>query len=94
MELEEVGKAGVEGILTLALDPTQALGLPTYSLTSDELAKVCNGSPFAPSEHEAIEEGQRVSLVHDTRLYGVWALQNGLLRAQANCPLGIEGVRA
>ena len=94
VELEEVEKAGVEGILELALDPVQVLGLPTYELTAEELAKVCNGSAFAPRGSATIAEGQRVSLVRGTCLYGVWAMENGLLRARANCPAGIEGVRA
>lgn len=93
VELEQVTQAGPEGILSLALDPVAVLGLPAYALSSEELALVKNGSAFAPSGSGGFAEGQRVSVVRGTRMYGVWYMEGGKLRARANCPLGIEGVR-
>ncbi len=89
--LEQVMAAGCEGIGEFALDPTKVLGLPVRRLTAAELEDVQNGRFL--SAQDAIDESC-VSIVRESRLYGVWQARDGRLRPRVNCPLGIEGVRS
>ena len=92
--LEQVEDAGREGVLALAIDPTYVLGLPVLELSERELECARNGVSFVPAKGAGVDEGQRVSIVRGGRLYGIWGMEDGRLRSVANCPLGIEGVRA
>lgn len=92
--LEQVQELGAERIGKAALDPVQVLGLPAYTLTAQELEHVRNGRAFAPAGDVAeTGEAQELCVVRDGRLYGVWRMGGGLLRASVNCTQGIEGVR-
>ena len=92
VSLDAVREAGKDGVSAFALDPTKVLGLPVLRLSQKELALVQNGRSLArPGD---LGEGQLVSLVFGNRLYGVWVVRDGRLRACTNCPLGIEGVRS
>lgn len=89
-----------EAILARALDPARTLGLPVRSLTSEELADALCGKTIAAGEVRVEDgsvrpsrPGERVSLVFDEKLYGVWDERDGRLHAKANFPEGILGVR-
>ncbi len=92
--LEQVEEAGREGVSALAIDPTYVLGLPTYVLSERELERARNGVPFVPANDVSAEEGQRLAIVRQGCLYGIWRMDGGYLRSVTNCPAGIEGVRA
>ncbi|MBR3226183.1 MAG: tRNA pseudouridine(55) synthase TruB [Atopobiaceae bacterium] len=91
--LEQVEDAGREGVSALAIDPTYVLGLPVYKLSEQELERARNGVPFVPTQTPDADEGERIAIVRQECLYGIWRMDEGRLRPMANCPKGIEGVR-
>lgn len=92
--IEEVERLGVDGLGTIALDPARVLGLPCVELTDEELERAKNGSRLRIDDERAAGVEGLVSIVHGSRLYGVWSIEDGLATPQTNCPAGVEGVRA
>ena len=95
-QLEELGPAGVSEV---ALDPTYALRLATHELNDYERDALAVGRRFncrSVRDTDGTErppcEGERVSLVRDGRLMGVWSYADGRLRSVATFPDGVMGV--
>lgn len=99
LTLEELDGLGADGVARRSIDPAAALGLARRRLSEAELADVANGRPIdagmvaAEGAVRAAEPGERVALVADGRLFGVWRVQGGRLACEANFPQGISGVR-
>lgn len=89
---DKLHELGQEGVREAALDPTSVLGYPTYELTDQELSFAMNGRAIRARE-SGLSEGCLVSIVRGNMMYGVWRMQDGMLRSRTNCPDGIEGVR-
>ena len=88
--LEELAELGPEGIKDHIFDPLALCGLPHHVLTDDELARSVTGSPLPTF---GFADWERVALVHDGRLMGIWVCKLGKLWCESNFPGGIEGVR-
>lgn len=88
--LEQLDELGPERAHEAALDPCAVLGYPQYRLSDRELERARNGVALATKLEG---DASPYSLVHGDKLYGVWSLQDGMLRPLTNCPQGIEGVR-
>lgn len=95
--LDELGAAGVGEV---ALDPVRALGVPVRLLTPRERQRAANGQPVecgvvtTDAGERAPHEGERVALVADGELVGVWRRSGTGLTCDVNFPQGISGVRA
>ena len=90
VSLKRIAELGAQGIDAVALDPARALGLPVRQVLDAEKADVSCGRPI---EADGRRRGERVALVRDGRLWGVWE-SNGLrLVAKVNFPHGVAGVR-
>lgn len=89
--LDKVAEAGPEHIAASALDPAWALGLPVRRLTEAELTQALQGKTL-DARGLVTSGGDRVSLVRDGKVYGIWEMQRGRLRTVANFPAGIAGV--
>jgi len=89
LSLEEL-EAGTERLLSRALDPVVALGLPVRRLDDEQALRVAQGQRLPRG---GLPTGARVALVHGTRLVGVWGVKDGRLCCEVNFPQGIEGVR-
>ena len=97
--LEELERAGAAGVMGCALDPAKALGLATHELSDYELEASAVGRRFGcrsvmdpDGAERQPQEGERISLVRDGRLMGVWELRDGRMACVANFPEGIGGV--
>ena len=86
--LEELARDG--DVLRAALDPVAALAYPVRELSAADAAAVHAGRRIDAS---GAPDGQRVSLVFEGRLAGVWEARAGRLASLATFPSGIEGVR-
>lgn len=73
----------------LFLDPTHLLPYTTCELSREELAAVQTGRAFAVS---GLTAGERISLLKEDKLYGVWEFDGIKLHSRATFPEGIEGV--
>lgn len=90
LPLAALEAAGTQMLDRCTIDPTSALGHAVMRLDDRGFERVsCGHQLFAPSE---VEEGERVSLVHDGRLVGVWCRRGSRLVCVANFPQGISGV--
>ncbi len=90
LPLAALEAAGTQMLDRCIIDPTSALGHAVMRLDDRGFERVsCGHQLFAPSE---VEEGERVSLVHDGRLVGVWCRRGSRLVCVANFPQGISGV--
>ena len=85
------------------LNPVRALELPIRQVSSQELADVLVGRHIAAGEVEETDKGtsrrmplqqEKVAIVHDRRLFGVWYCHGSELICKANFPQGISGVTA
>ncbi len=97
--LDEIAEAGADGIGALALDPVAALGLPVRHVSEGELPHVLNGRTLPPTgvvgpdgREVAPRDGERVVLVREGRLLGVWHAEPQGLRTTVNFPDGVSGV--
>lgn len=97
--LEELESAGSAGVLSCSVDPVQALQLSWHELNDYEREAVAVGRQFGcrlvtdlRGEQRPPQEGERISLVCDGRLMGVWQERASRLACVANFPEGIAGV--
>lgn len=93
VSLERLEELGIEGLDEVLLDPVRLLGLGPYELDEREFGLAQHGVAFEPRPTTQVSEGTQLALVREGRLYGVWHMDNGMLRSQSNCPGGVEGVR-
>lgn len=95
-ELSEGGIAAAEGRL---LDPAWALGLPVRDVAVEEIADIsCGrrievGHVLAEGGPREPRPGEKVALVWDHALVGVWERRGLELACSVNFPQAIEGVR-
>ena len=95
--LEDLAEGGEDLLTGRMLDPASKLGFGVRQLSDGEAEAVSCGRPFACAEltdARLPREGERVSLVRDGRLWGVWEASRGRLRCVANFPDGVSGVRS
>ncbi len=99
LTLEQLTEAGASRVAEYALDPVAALGLPTYHLNAEELADArlgrrlpCPQVADATGALRTLAEGERVALVGNQTLVGVWERRRGSLASVANFPEGVMGV--
>lgn len=93
VSLDTLEQRGPELLATDALDPAACLGLPVRRLTEPELADASCGKRL-PVGDVAVEDGGRVSIVRDGRLFGVWERRGSSLVSSTNFPAGVTGVRS
>ncbi|MGI6229634.1 MAG: tRNA pseudouridine(55) synthase TruB [Tractidigestivibacter sp.] len=93
--------ASPDELLAHALDPARSLGLPLRQLSQEEVSWAMNGKALEAGvvsgmdgEKREPRSGERVSLVRDGSLFGVWHEDHGRLRSDVNFPRGIVGVRS
>lgn len=97
--LDELDELGPQRVTERALDPVAALGLPLRRLSDGERASVANGRPIRLGQVIAADvtrpagEGERVAVVAENLLLGVWKVSGGRLVCDVNFPQGISGVR-
>ena len=94
--LDELAEKGARLVTDRCLDPAHGLGLPVRRLATDELASVACGRTIAAgrlSDGSIPTDGQRVSLVSDGLLLGVWEVTRNRLKCSVNFPSGVAGVR-
>lgn len=90
LTLEQVAELGPGRIVTRALDPLACLGIVSQELGKRTLADAMCGKPI-PNRSGAAE-GERVGLVSDGKLMGIWHVVGSSLRCDANFPSGVSGV--
>ncbi|MCI1812276.1 MAG: tRNA pseudouridine(55) synthase TruB, partial [Olsenella sp.] len=90
-----------EEVLAHALDPVAALSAPVRRLGAQEAADAACGKAIpvgtvvcADGTERAPKLGERVAMVFDQRLVGVWSCGRRGLVCAVNFPAGITGVRA
>jgi len=101
--VDDIVERGAAVLAACTVDPARALGLPVRLIDQQELAEIANGRRIRSGyvldiagEGSGLREphgGERVSLVHGDRLYGIWARHGDILSSEATFPEGIEGVR-
>ena len=83
------------------LDPARALELPIRQVSSQELADVLVGRHIMAGEIEERDketsrripsQQEKVAIVYDHCLFGVWYCHGSELICKANFPQGISGV--
>lgn len=97
LSLDEVEQLGSQ-VVSRALDPVVALGLPVRELSESELSDVSCGKHIALAPRDelaelaSIDEHGSVSMVREGKLYGIWQRLGSRLECCVNFPAGIEGV--
>lgn len=94
--LDELAQDGPEGLAAHMIDPVQALGLPVIQLSESQKNDVVHGRRIGVTtlaETEQLCEGDRVCMVSDSRLLGVWERTQHAIVPVANFLEGIQGVR-
>ncbi len=99
VSLDELVAGGVDLVRARCLDPTWALGLARRDLAPSELLSVSNGRPIElghvvdrHAERDPRPQ-ERVCLVWDGALAGIWARRGARLACETNFPQAIEGVQ-
>ena len=98
VDLDELAEGGKSLVVERCLDPVALLGLPRRDLALGELADVsCGrkievGEVFAGGERREPRPEERVALVFDGALAGIWERRGTSLACQTNFPQAIEGV--
>lgn len=91
LELEELEKRGKEALEGRVLDPSRLLGASRLDLSDQEAADAACGKRLrAP---EGIGQGERVCLLHQGQMVGLWHREGRGLRCDINFPQAITGVR-
>ena len=99
VDLDELAEGGKSLVVERCLDPVALLGLPRRDLALGELADVsCGrkievGEVFARGERREPRPEERVALVFDGALAGIWERRGTSLACQTNFPQAIEGVK-
>ena len=99
VDLDELAEGGKSLVVERCLDPVALLGLPRRDLALGELADVsCGrkievGEVFARGERREPRPEERVALVFDGALAGIWERRGASLACQTNFPQAIEGVK-
>lgn len=100
VSFDELDKGGAERARAEALDPVAALGFATRQLELAELRDVSCGRKIEPGvvtdPTGAVRvpySGERVCLVWDGGLVGIWQRTGASLVCDTNFPVAIEGVR-
>ena len=101
LTLDELDRGGAALALERALDPVATLGLAARPLALEELADVRCGRRIALGQVSCADgscraprPGERVALVWEGGLVGVWRAQGRQLVCETNFPVAIEGVRS
>ena len=100
LSLDELQKHGARALSGGMLDPASLLGLPVRQVGDAELASVLCGRALPAGASRAGGAGgqgpasscERVALVRDAALVGIWRRSGHLLRCDVNFPAGIAGV--
>ena len=99
VELDELAERGGELVAERMLDPVAVLGLPARAVDIAEIADISCGRRI-PMGVVATAEGSRepkpcekVALVWDGALAGIWERRGTDLVCSVNFPQAIEGVR-
>ncbi len=99
LSLDELAEGGADLVGRRCLDPVALLGLPRREVELDEVADIACGRKIAlgtvcdgDSCREARPE-ERVALVFDGALVGIWQRRGTSLACQTNFPQAIEGVK-
>jgi tRNA pseudouridine55 synthase len=104
LDMTELDHMAAASVAEHALDPTAVLKLPVRELTAQELQdaacgkhfklglSIRNGGAQAQVEVE-LEDGGKVALVHEAKLFGIWRRQGSALVCDTNFPQGIMGVK-
>ncbi len=96
VSLDELEERGADLARERCLDPVAALGLRVRDLAVEEVADVVSGRRIPAG---ALRDGgapapeERVALVFDGGLVGIWRREGARLVCVSNFPQGIEGVR-
>lgn len=100
LTLDELERLEVPALVERALNPVQALALPSHRLSEEELHEVklgrrlpCPATIDAGGVLRAPQPGERLALVYGTLLMGVWECRGGALASVANFPNGVTGVK-
>lgn len=96
VSLAELDERGAGLVHERALDPVRALGLPARELALDEIQDVMCGRHIAAGmlrDGRVPAQGQRVALVFNDALVGIWCRRGNRLVCESNFPQAIEGVR-
>lgn len=99
LTLEQLAEGGAPYAVGRCLDPVALLGLPRRELGLAELADVSCGRKIALGEVSADGHAreprpeERVALVFDGALAGIWERRGTSLACQTNFPQAIEGVK-
>lgn len=99
--LDDLAEGGAPFVSAHLLDPVSALGIPVREVGIAEIADITCGRRIAMGEvrapgAEAVREprpGEKVALVWDGALVGIWERRGLDLACSVNFPQAIEGVR-
>lgn len=92
LSLGELQAGGIQAVRAAAIDPVAALGLPVREISAQEQEAAAQGKRL-PCELKSLGQGDRVGLVRQGELYGVWELRGRHLVCATNLVRGVEGVR-
>ena len=92
--LEVLEALGTEGVSRAFLDPVALLSLPVRHLSASEIVDVACGRriPVGSELTGQLAQGDEVSLVASSALYGIWKRSGSYLVCSTNFPAGISGV--
>ncbi len=99
VSLDDLSQVGPALALARCLDPAKALGFPMRLLSSAEFddvrcgRKIEIGTVLRDGQQVTLQEGDKVCLVANQQLYGVWRRHAGSLASVASFPDGVVGVR-
>lgn len=99
LTLDELADVGPGRVVDRALDPVTSLGLPSRQLTETERRAAADGKSLAAGTvadgdtRRVPRDSERVALVGEGLLFGVWKVRGGRLVSDVNFPQGISGVR-
>lgn len=92
LSLEQLRAGGVQAVRDAMIDPVAALGLPVRKLSAQEQQEASQGKRLAIGS-VPLGQGDRVCLVRQGQLYGVWEARGRHLVCATNLVRGVEGVR-
>ena len=100
VSLDDLAEKGTSLVAERRLDPVECLGLPAREISVDEVVDVSCGRKIvlgcvtcADGTVRPPSSDERVSLVFDGGLVGVWQRRGAKLACETNFPQAIDGVR-